>query len=110
MTREEIREGIIQGVNKILLENLVRPRNITNYIEPSDIDEYREWLEDMVDKYLVKPMDSQSVVIKNKIDIPDEGLWMPGGWYIPKAACDALMRLAVEPLIKEEQVEELQEG
>lgn len=49
MTEQELREKIIQGVNIILLENLVRPHPITNYREPKDINAYREWLEHEVD-------------------------------------------------------------
>ncbi len=79
-TREKIREGLTVRLNWDTMEN--------------------KKLCDIVDDVLAY-LHSQGVVIKNKIDIPDEGLWMPGGWYIPKAACDALMRLAVEPLIED---------
>ena len=43
---------------------------------------------------------SKGVVIRNKIDIPSEGLWMPGNWFILKVVCDALMAVAIVPLIE----------
>lgn len=71
MTKQEkIREGIIQGVNMILLHDLItRPKSIGNYINPEDT-KYRKWLEGEVDKEIIKPLHSQGVVIKMEDWLP----------------------------------------
>ena len=65
MTKER-REGILQGVNQILLHNLD-----SNYFNPSSSKEYREWLEKEVSKEIIKPLHSQGVVIEVKGELPD---------------------------------------
>ena len=72
--QEEIREGLSDRIYGLAYQ-------------PPDIDKILKWL------------DSQGVVIEVEREVPKEGLWVPGGWFIPKALCDALMSIATEPLI-----------
>ena len=62
--QEKIREDLLQAVNRILLHNLVRPRDRACYLNPSGNNDYLEWLEQEVDNEILKPLDSQGVVVK----------------------------------------------
>lgn len=83
--QEEIREGIVQGVNLILLHNLVRMKPTANYIDINETPEYRKWLEDEVDKEIIKLAHSQGVVIRVDRELPDEVLI-----GVLKSLCDRL--------------------
>ena len=93
--REEIREGILQGVNQILLHNLD-----SNYFNPSSSKEYREWLEKEVSKEIIKPLHSQGVVIKVERELPkvydDEH---PDGFGLPSWCTEAYKKAGYEATI-----------
>ncbi len=55
-TREEIREGVIDGVESIFLNNELRP--------PIEEGKMREWLGREVDLHIINHLHSQGVVIK----------------------------------------------
>jgi len=83
--QEEIREGLISKVKSIRLW-------AANTDNPMSIEE------DADD--ILKTLHSQGLVLKVDLELSEEGLWVPGGWFMPKAACVALMDISVEPLIK----------
>ena len=88
--QEEIREGIARE-----LFNFNNPYEEWNKMSQQTHDIFRGRA-----GRLLSYLHSQGVAIKVEKDIPTEGLWMPGGWYIPKSVCDSLMDLATEPLIE----------
>ncbi len=47
------REKIEQGINRILLHNLVKPRDRSCYLNPESSKEYQEWLRREVEENLL---------------------------------------------------------